>query len=239
MGDLLDLAIAAHGGWERWRQIGNIHAHLAVGGTIWSMKGWPDAYADVHCSVSTRRPHTEFTPFLKAGQHCVWEPQRTAIVSDDGMVLDERASPRSHFGGHAIATRWDQQHLVYFTGYAMWTYLTTPFLFGLPGFGWEEIEPWSEGDETWRRLRVTFPEDVPSHSTVQTFYFDSTGLLRRHDYSVEIMGGTSSANYASDYRVCGGLQFPMRRRVYATGPDNRPMLERVAVAIDILDIDVA
>jgi hypothetical protein len=27
----------------------------------------------------------------------------------------------------------------YFNGYALWTYLTTPFLFALPGFGVDEI----------------------------------------------------------------------------------------------------
>jgi len=137
-----------------------------------------------------------------------------------------------------IQTPWDAQHLAYFTGYAIWTYLTTPFLFGLPGFIVEEIEPWDEHGEIWRRLKVIFPPDVASHSTEQIFYFDAAGILRRHDYSVEIMGGTSSANYASEPQTFGGLVFPTKRRVYAIGADNRPILERVAVAIDISGIDV-
>lgn len=239
MSDLLDQAIAAHGGWERWEQISELNAHIQVGGAIWHVKGWPDVYADIHASASTRRPHTEFSPFLKAGQRCVWEPNRTVIVVDSGEVVEERVSPRSFFGGHTIPTPWDQQHLIYFTGYAMWTYLTTPFLFKLPGFKTEEVEPWDEDGETWRRLKVTFPANVPSHSTEQTFYFDNSGLLRRQDYSVEIMGGTTSANYASDYQAFDGLVFPTKRRVYTAGPDNRPILGRVAVAIDILAIDTA
>src|SRR3546814_13879069 len=85
------------------------------------------------CSISTRKPHTEFTPFLKEGQHCVWEPDSTAIVADSGELIDKRENPRSFFEGHSIPTPWDEQHLVYFTGYAMWTYLTTQFLFRLPG----------------------------------------------------------------------------------------------------------
>src|SRR3546814_14044537 len=95
----------------------------------------------------------------------------------------------------------------------MWTYLTTPFLFRLPGFTSEEVEPWDENGETWRRLKVTFPEGVPSHSTQQTFYFDQSGLLRRHDYSVEIMGGTTSANYATDHKAFDGLIRSEERRV--------------------------
>lgn len=238
MTDLLDLAIEAHGGLQRWQQIEQLHAHIKVGGTVWHVKGWPDVYADIHTSISTHRPHTEFTPFLEEGQHCVWEPERTAVVADSGDVIEHRAAPRSFFEGHTIPTPWDRQHLIYFTGYAMWTYLTTPFLFKLPGFRTQEVEPWQEEDEIWRRLKVTFPSTVPSHSTVQTFYFNADGLLRRHDYSVDIMGGTRSANYASDVRSFAGLMIPTKRRVYATGPDNRPILDRIAVSIDLLDVGI-
>ncbi|TLX12999.1 hypothetical protein [Rhizobium sp. MHM7A] len=236
MTDLLDFAIQAHGGFELWQRIEQLRAHIKVGGAVWHVKGWPDAYADIHTMVSTRRPYTEFTPFLEKGYHCVWEAERTAIVADSGEVIEHRVAPRSSFEGHTIATAWDRQHLIYFTGYAMWTYLTTPFLFRLPGFETEEIEPWQEEDEIWRRLRVTFPLSVPSHSTAQTFYFESNGLLRRHDYSVDIMGGTTSANYASDHESFAGLTIPTKRRVYTTGADNRPILDRVAVSNDLLDV---
>jgi hypothetical protein len=79
---------------------------------------------------------------------------------------------------------------------------------------------------------------VHSHSTEQIFYFNASGILQRHDYSVEIMGGTSSANYATEPKEFGGLIFPTKRRVYAIGPDNKPLLERVAVAIDLDRIEL-
>jgi hypothetical protein len=237
MSNLTDLAVAAHGGWERWQQLDQLRAHINVGGAMWQVKGWPDVYADIHCSVATKRQHAEFTPFLKAGQHGVYEPYQTAIVSDGGAILEKRDAPRASFEGHTLPTPWDAQQLIYFTGYAMWTYLTTPFLFKMPGFKTEEIEPWNENGEIWRRLKVAFPASFHSHSTEQTFYFDSDGLLRRHDYSVEIMGGTASANCASGHKTIGGLIFPTKRRVYAIGPDNRPVLDRVAVAIDFLSIE--
>jgi hypothetical protein len=41
---------------------------------------------------------------------------------------------------------------------------------------------------------VTFPETIASHSTVQTYYFDSkTGLQRRMDYDVEVNGWANVA----------------------------------------------
>ena len=52
--------------------------------------------------------------------------------------------------------------VAYFNGYARWTYLTTPFFMTMPGFQVTEIEPWSEGAETWRGLRVRYPEASPA-----------------------------------------------------------------------------
>ena len=52
----------------------------------------------------------------------------------------------------------------------MWTYLTQPFTNVLPGFETQEIDPWNEKGERWRRLRVTWPERPVGHSRVQTLY---------------------------------------------------------------------
>jgi hypothetical protein len=51
----------------------------------------------------------------------------------------------------------------------MWTYLPTPFLFAMDGVATEELQPWRENGEMWRRLKVTFPHSIATHSTVQTF----------------------------------------------------------------------
>lgn len=239
MKNLLDTAIEAHGGSDRWRQLDRLTAHVSIGGAMWHLKGWPDVFADASVDIDPHRQRTEYRPFLQAGQHAVFEPDRVAVVADDGKVLDERQAPREAFAGHGLATPWDALHLVYFAGYAMWTYLTAPFLFKLPGFEAKEIEPWDEDGETWRRLQVRFPEDFHSHCREQVFYFGDDGLLRRHDYRVDVMGsGGTSAHYASDHRSFGGIVFPTRRRVHAIGPDNRPLRDRVLVSIDVHDVKV-
>jgi hypothetical protein len=61
-----------------------------------------------------------------------------------------------------------------------------------PGFRTEEIEPWMESDESWRRLKVTFPDDIASHTREQVTYFGPDGLMRRHDYSVDVLGGANN-----------------------------------------------
>ena len=239
MSDLLELAVSAHGGWDRWQRLRTVSAHVSIGGGVWHLTGWPDVFRDAKVSIDPHRQRTEYSPFIQAGQHTLFDAGRTAVVTDEGEVVEQREEARKAFAGHTVTTPWDAQHLIYFTGYAMWTYLTTPFLFKLPGVESQEVEPWvTEEGETWRRLKVTFPSGIETHSTEQTFYFDSSGILQRHDYSADVLGGTSSANYATEHKTFGGFVFPTRRRVYAIGENNLPLRERVAVAIDFLTVDV-
>ena len=239
MTDLLDLAIDAHGGWDRWQKLSKATVRANLGGGLWALKGQSDApLDDVRMTVALHAQHVEASPFKAPGTRSVYAPERVAIETDDGRVLASRANPRAAFAGHALATPWDDLQLVYFRGYAMWTYLAAPFVFREAGFRTQELEPWRENGESWRRLKVAFAPAVPSHSTEQVFYFDDTGLLRRHDYSVDIVGGTSSAHYASDHKTFGGIAFPTRRRVYRHGADNRPLPDSLAVTIDITDVAV-
>jgi hypothetical protein len=239
MSDLLELAITAHGGLELWQQVRKLNAHIAIGGGMWGLKGWAGVLADAQVSIDPHLQHAAYTPFIEAGQHSVWQAGLTEIVNNTTGIRQKREQPRKSFEGHTLMTKWDTQHLAYFTGYAMWTYLTTPFLFILPGFQVKEVEPWQEDGEIWRRLHVTFPANIESHSREQTFYFDEkTSILRRHDYSVDIMGGTSSANYALEPQTFGGLVIPTKRRVYTIGQGNLPIRDRLAVAIDFHSVSV-
>jgi hypothetical protein len=90
--------------------------------------------------------------------------------------------------------------------------------------------------ERWRRLRVTFPDRIKSHSKVQISCFGPDGLLRRHDYTVDILGGATGLNYAFDYRDIGGLQLFTKRLVYAYEGDYVRVPEPVLVDIAVRDI---
>ena len=82
----------------------------------------------------------------------------------------------------------------------------------MDGVSTEELSPWHEDGETWRRLKVTFPPSIATHSTVQTFYIDSEGLLKRHDYDTEVLGDSPAAHYVHDYEQVSG----------DSGPDEAP-----------------
>ena len=97
-------------------------------------------------------------------------------------------------------------------------------------------EPWREGSETWRVLRAYFRGSMETHNLVQDFFFGEDLMLRRHDYNVNIAGGFGAAQLTSDYVTADGVLLPTRRRAYTRGPDRRPILEMLMVAIDISEI---
>ena len=237
MNSLVQLTIDAHGGFERWRRYEHVSAHLRTGGILWALKHQQGVLDDVNVRVALRREWTSHSPFLKPNLRTSFEPHRVAIETTDGCVVEERLQPRDSFVGHGIDTPWDRLQLAYFAGYAMWTYLTTPFLFAMDGVATEELEPWRESGEMWRRLKVTFPHSIATHSTVQIFYFGSDGLLRRHDYDAEVLGGTPAAHYVHDYQDISGILLPMRRKVLPRRPDGTTDPEPLIVTIDLSEVE--
>jgi hypothetical protein len=118
----------------------------------------------------------------------------------------------------------------------MWTYLTQPFTFALPGFETTELDPWQEAGEEWRRLRVVWPSYLATHSTEQTLYIGGDGLFRRHDYDVEIAGGTMAAHFISDYTQVAGIMVPTKHRIFPRAQDGQALGEPLIVSIDVSEI---
>jgi hypothetical protein len=237
MSDLATLAMDAHGGLDRWRQLKRVSAHLSQGGLLWDLKGQHRVLDDVNVEVDLRKEWASHRPFAQPNRHSSFEPDRVAIETSDGHVVEERRNPRESFKGHTLDTPWDTLQLAYFAGYAMWTYLNTPFLFALPGVTTEELQPWQENGEAWRRLKVTFPARIATHSAEQTFYFDQRGLLKRHDYDVDVSGGTSAAHYVSEPENVSGIIVPTKHTVFGRQPDGTAAPAPLVVSIDISEIE--
>src|SRR6266852_3106545 len=231
--ELAMLAMEAHGGLERWNRFTMLSAHLIQGGVFWGAKGKAGVLDDVTVTVDLRNEKVSHWPFGTPDRRSRFEPQRVALENASGEVVEELLQPRSSFQGHTLETPWSDLHLAYFAGCAMWTYLNTPFLLVRPGVESEEIEPWREAGETWRRLKVRFPKDIATHSTEQTLYFDQQGLLKRHDYDVEISGGTPAAHYVSDLKEFSGIVFPTKSRIFPRQPDGHAAPEALVVSIDL------
>lgn len=233
MNDLLQLAIDAHGGLERWNQFQHLDIDVSIDGGIWYVKQQPRLLIDKRVSMRTHEEHLTVTPFGGDGLHSVFTPKRLTIENANGDAVQERDDPEAAFRGQTLETAWDALHVVYFSGEALWTYFTMPFLYTTPGFAVEEIAPWHEGGETWRSLQVTFPEHVATHHRRQITRFGDDGLIRRHDYTVDILGGATGAKYTSGYRDFQGIRLPTVHRVFAYDDAMQKVPEPLLVSIDV------
>src|SRR4029079_16757204 len=164
------------------------------------------------------------------------------IETEAGDLVASREDPRSCFFGRPGLRRnlrWDALDLVYFAGYAWWNYLTLPLLLTREGVIATETEPLHRRDGDWRRLEVTFPPGLHTHSRRQGFHYDEAPRLRRHDYVADIVGRCAhAAHFCDDHRESGGLLFPTRRRVRPIAPAGRVLPGPVLVALDLDAIEV-
>jgi hypothetical protein len=237
MSDLLETAIAAHGGLDRWNELDAVSARLVQGGALWSIKGQEGVLADVFLRARLHQEQESHHPFGAPNLRSSFTPERVAIETTAGEVVESLDNPRASFAGHTLESRWSRLQLAYFVGTAMWTYLTQPFTQARPGFETIELEPWQENGEEWRRLHVVWPSNLATHSTEQTLYVGPDGLFRRHDYDVEISGSIGGAHYISDYAEVAGIMVPTKRRVFSRGPDGAALIsEGETITIDLSEI---
>src|ERR1700680_3212224 len=94
MNDLLNLAMKAHGGLERWKQVRNMQAKVTLNGTLWRIKGRPDGLSGVVMRLSTKEPDLTVTPFPKPGTAGRFNHTRGWIEEPNRTVVSELQNPR-------------------------------------------------------------------------------------------------------------------------------------------------
>jgi hypothetical protein len=77
---------------------------------------------------------------------------------------------------------------------------------------------------------------MATHSSTQTLYINGKGLLKRHDYDVEIAGGMPGAHYIEGYEDVSGIMFPTKRRIFPRQADGTASPEPLVVSIALSDI---
>jgi hypothetical protein len=242
---LLDKVIAAHGGMNLWGRLRRFTLHTSIDGELFSRKGKAGVLKDVVISGHTHDQHVCIAGFPAADKRGVYRPGRVAIETLDGTTLEERANPRQAFAGHDDQTPWDDLHLAYYCGYAIWSGVTAPFLFAGPDFKVQELGPYQTGGgqavggqgggETWYRLHVVFPPHVVSHCSEQILYFDQIGLQRRADFVETDAGGTSVARHLSAHQTFSGIVVPSLQRAMRLGSDSIAITKPAYVDIEIFD----
>jgi hypothetical protein len=239
MTDLLAKTLQAYGGYDRWNELTSVTAHKRFGGAIWDIKQVPGIVDDGEITVRIREQRTSLWPFTGPQLRSAYTPLQVGIETTDGDLVEKLEDPRSSFAGHTLETPWTTLQLAYFTGYAMWTYTAEPFNLTLPGVHTEEGELWSENGRRWRRLHVTYPDTIATHSPHQVLYIDDDGLIQRRDYQVDIAGGSPGAHYVSDFEEIDGIVVPRTRMIYVRDEQNQPIPQQLVVSIELTDVKLA
>src|SRR5882724_781049 len=118
MNELLDLAIKAHGGLERWNKVNSVRVAASITGAIWFVKNKGDALKNVMMTIDTKTERL-VTDFPGQDKRSVFEPNRIVMEKVDGTIIEYRDNPEESFKGHQRETPWDDIHVAYFCGEAL------------------------------------------------------------------------------------------------------------------------
>jgi hypothetical protein len=229
---LVDDVIDASGGLARWSGLNSFTLHLSVGGTLFSSAGHASEFKDVTAEGSTRTQSVRFTGITGGAQSGSFQPDAITIESLDGEVLRTWPNPSLAFPSAAPSLLADELHLVFFCGVAIWNYLMTPFLLTHPGVVVQELPPWQERTETWRRLHAQFPPSLITLAPEQVFYFDDAALQRRVDHD---LFGMKVAQHSWAHDSFNGIVVPTLRRVQTLQPDGSVLDKPVLMDVEIFD----
>lgn len=234
--DLLNEILQAHGGLDRWNKVRSVTAIAAISGPAFALRGQEAMTREpVKITVDAKEQRTVFAPFLGQGKVGVYEPLLTSVQSQYGVMIEKLENPRDSFAVLNAGDPWSATQLMYFAGYAMWTYFTLPFSLTRDGVLCTELEPHIEGGESWRRLKVLFPPHFTTHSNEQVLFIDGKGHIRRQDYSLDIGGGAKAAHYVDGHESFADLIFPTRRRIYRKDENGIPLKDFAIIAADLSD----
>jgi len=109
--DLAKLAINVHGGLERWKQFKFLTARLVQGGVLWGLKGKAGVLEYASVKVDLRREWATHRPFALTDYRSSFTPQRVAIETRDGQVIEQLLNPRESFWGYEMETPWSNPRL--------------------------------------------------------------------------------------------------------------------------------
>src|SRR6202790_905146 len=87
MNELLELALSAHGGLDRWKRIRSIDVSLIISGQLLEVKGFPE-HQHTKVTIDADQPRTVMEPYGGEGARGIYTPDRVWIGAREGGLED-------------------------------------------------------------------------------------------------------------------------------------------------------
>jgi hypothetical protein len=214
--ELLERAIERHGGWSIWQRLRSVTLGTRLlRGMLPNLKGNGRTFPlPPQVVVRPREMEAELVDYPTVGSRGFFSRGDVRLVDPHGSPTAHAPALRDTFRGLRKYRRWSPLDALYFFGYALTHYHALPFALGEGQFlGYRRARL---GNEVLEGVVVRFSPLLHTHCERQVFFFDSTGVLRRHDYVAEIVGGWArGAHFWEDYEEVEGLLVAKRRHVVA------------------------
>lgn len=205
---VLERAIEAYGGEERWRAIGEIEAHGSCSGLLFRWKRG-HGFDDLHIRLKVWEPWIQLSAVDKSGAIGILNGHDVRIERPNGELVSERPYARANFPYGRRLFHWDLMDVVYFAGYAFWNYLTLPALLIRDDIRWEQVSD--------TVLEANIPDWIPTHTRRQKFHFDpDTGLLSQYDYTADVFGSFAKASHILQHAESDGVVYTSDRLIMPT-----------------------
>jgi len=223
--DLINRICNAHGGIERWQMVESIQIQMDIFGPILLTKFKSPWLPNINANIFTDKPYVSIHDFPEEGHTGIFDGFDVYIFNANDKIYCERnysncdelkTKPRLH---------WDHLDLIYFLGYALWNYNCSPYIFRNKGFECHQGEDFLDNDgNVLSTLNVRYPRNIPTHCNQQVFYFDQKGLLKRQDYTADVISPLASGSHIfEDHKTFDGLVFPTHRRVFPRLWNGQPL----------------
>src|SRR5258708_35694628 len=100
MSDLLELAMNAHGGLDRWREIKTLDLRMTLTGGLFRIKGYPEGRPNDLMHVDTQRIAVDTSPWTGVGAVGHFVPDRDWFTDGERRVIEARTNARASSARH-------------------------------------------------------------------------------------------------------------------------------------------
>ena len=123
---LLDRALKACGGLERWNRFEHFEVHVSIGGSYLASKVDATNLKEIVVSGNTRFQAAEVVGMLDRSGRGLCRANWVGMENHSGLIAAQQYTPKD-FAKLGSRVHWSELDLVYYCGISIWNFISCPF----------------------------------------------------------------------------------------------------------------